>query len=387
MEYIKLNELCEINIGKTPSRSNSDYWGIGNKWLSIADLKSKYVSEAKEEITDLAVEEAKMRVVPKNTVVMSFKLSIGKLAILQEDMYTNEAIANFRIKNKELITPEYLYYALKTLNFDNSTDRAVMGATLNKSKLNDIKIPYCKIDIQKKIVEVLDKSQSLIDKKKEQIDLLDDLVKSRFVEMFGYLTKNKNKYNSKKIGILCEEILGGGTPSKSHPEYYGGEIPWVTPKDMKCKEINKAQIYINENGIKNSSAKIIKKNSVLMVIRSGILKKTLPIAINRVEVAINQDMKAFILGNSVNIQYFYFAIKNIERELLSNVRGVTADNIEFSIIKNYELPIPPIELQNEFAEFVTQTDSIRSKMEASLSELEDNFNSLIQKALKGELFN
>lgn len=387
MEYIKLNELCEINIGKTPSRSNSDYWGIGNKWLSIADLKSKYVSEAKEEITDLAVEEAKMRVVPKNTVVMSFKLSIGKLAILQEDMYTNEAIANFRIKNKELITPEYLYYALKTLNFDNSTDRAVMGATLNKSKLNDIKIPYCKIDIQKKIVEVLDKSQSLIDKKKEQIDLLDDLVKSRFVEMFGYLTKNKNKYNSKKIGILCEEILGGGTPSKSHPEYYGGEIPWVTPKDMKCKEINKAQIYINENGIKNSSAKIIKKNSVLMVIRSGILKKTLPIAINRVEVAINQDMKAFILGNSVNIQYFYFAIKNIERELLSNVRGVTADNIEFSIIKNYELPIPPIELQNEFAEFVTQTDSIRSKMEASLSELEDNFNSLMQKALKGELFN
>ena len=126
MEYIKLNELCEINIGKTPSRSNSDYWGIGNKWLSIADLKSKYVSEAKEEITDLAVEEAKMRVVPKNTVVMSFKLSIGKLAILQEDMYTNEAIANFRIKNKELITPEYLYYALKTLNFDNSTDLSLI---------------------------------------------------------------------------------------------------------------------------------------------------------------------------------------------------------------------------------------------------------------------
>ena len=141
MEYKKLNELCEINIGKTPSRNKSEYWGEGSSWLSISDLKDKFITKTKEEITSMAISACNMKIVPKDTVVMSFKLSIGKTAILKEDMYTNEAIANFPIKNNSLI-PEYLYYAIKTLNFDN-TDRAVMGATLNKAKLNELRIPYC----------------------------------------------------------------------------------------------------------------------------------------------------------------------------------------------------------------------------------------------------
>ena len=100
MEYVKLNTLCEINIGKTPSRNKSIYWGSGNKWLAISDLKEKYIYKSKEEITDIAVEESNMKLVPKDTVIMSFKLSIGKVAILKEDMFTNEAIANFKIKDK-----------------------------------------------------------------------------------------------------------------------------------------------------------------------------------------------------------------------------------------------------------------------------------------------
>ena len=160
MEYKKLNELCEINIGKTPSRNKSEYWGDGSSWLSISDLKDKFITKTKEEITSMAISACNMKSVPKNTVVMSFKLSIGKTAILKEDMYTNEAIANFPIKNNSLI-PEYLYYAIKTLNFNN-TDRAVMGATLNKAKLNELRIPYCEINKQKEIVEVLNKAQELL---------------------------------------------------------------------------------------------------------------------------------------------------------------------------------------------------------------------------------
>ena len=193
MEYRKLNELCEINIGKTPSRNKSEYWGDGSSWLSISDLKDKFITKTKEEITSKAISECNMKIVPKNTVVMSFKLSIGKTAILKEDMYTNEAIANFPIKNNSLIS-EYLYYAIKTLNFDN-TDRAVMGATLNKAKLNELKIPYCEINKQKEIVEVLNKAQELIDKRKEQIEALDELIKSKFIEMFGDPITNPKGWN------------------------------------------------------------------------------------------------------------------------------------------------------------------------------------------------
>lgn len=390
MEYIKLNELCEINIGKTPSRSNSDYWGIGNKWLSISDLKSKYVSEAKEEITDLAVEEAKMRLVPKNTVVMSFKLSIGKLAILEEDMYTNEAIANFRIKNKGLITPEYLYYALKTLNFDNSTDRAVMGATLNKSKLNDIKIPYCKIDIQKKIVEVLDKAQSLIDKKKEQIELLDELVKSRFVEMFGDINKNNKIWDVKILSELIDVI--GGYAFKS-TEFVEEGIPV-----LKIGNIN-AGYFKNTNLMFWNEEEKLER----YLIRPGDLVISLTGTVGKDDYGnvciMGKDYDKYYLNqrnakldirdeNILSKLYLTYALKvpEIKKRLTGISRGVRQANISNKDIQNLELPIPPIELQNEFAEFVTKTDSIRSKMEASLSELEDNFNSLMQKAFKPELF-
>ena len=380
MEYIKLNELCEINIGKTPSRSNSDYWGIGNKWLSIADLKSKYVSEAKEEITDLAVDEAKMRVVPKNTVVMSFKLSIGKLAILQEDMYTNEAIANFRIKNKELITPEYLYYALKTLNFDNSTDRAVMGATLNKSKLNDIKIPYCKIDIQKKIVEVLDKSQSLIDKKKEQIDLLDELVKSRFIEMFGDPVLNTKEWEVKKVIDVCECMV----PGRDKPKSFTGDIPWITIDDLKINRVtykSKSCLGLTDDEIKEVKRKKIPKGSVLMscVGNLGIC------SIAGEDMIINQQLHSFQCKEINN--YFLMYYLGFRKDYMeSKASSTTVLYMNKTVCNSIPVYLPPMELQNEFAEFVTQIDSIRSKMEASLSELEDNFNSLMQKAFKGELF-
>ena len=380
MEYIKLNELCEINIGKTPSRSNSDYWGIGNKWLSIADLKSKYVSEAKEEITDLAVDEAKMRVVPKNTVVMSFKLSIGKLAILQEDMYTNEAIANFRIKNKELITPEYLYYALKTLNFDNSTDRAVMGATLNKSKLNDIKIPYCKIDIQKKIVEVLDKSQSLIDKKKEQIDLLDELVKSRFIEMFGDPVLNTKEWEVKKVIDVCECMV----PGRDKPKSFTGDIPWITIDDLKINRVtykSKSCLGLTDDEIKEVKRKKIPKGSVLMscVGNLGIC------SIAGEDMIINQQLHSFQCKEINN--YFLMYYLGFRKDYMeSKASSTTVLYMNKTVCNSIPVYLPPMELQNEFAEFITKTDSIRSKMEASLSELEDNFNSLMQKAFKGELF-
>ena len=97
MKKVKLGDVCEINIGKTPSRSEMSYWNGIFPWLSISDMKEKFLCVTKERITEEAIQRLKMKIVPKGTVVMSFKLSIGKVAILSEDMYTNEAIANFEI--------------------------------------------------------------------------------------------------------------------------------------------------------------------------------------------------------------------------------------------------------------------------------------------------
>ncbi len=166
-------------------------------------------------------------------------------------------------------------------------------------------------------------------------------------------------WQTKPITVVCHKIFGGGTPSKSHPEYFMGSIPWVSPKDMKTTIICDSIDHITEDAIARSTTNLVPANSVLMVIRSGILKHTLPVAINSVPVTINQDMKAFVPNSQVMAEYLLHYFKAIEADVLSGVRGVTADNIDFKTFQLRGIIVPPHDLQNEFASFVEQTDKLK----------------------------
>ena len=184
--------------------------------------------------------------------------------------------------------------------------------------------------------------------------------------MFGDPIKNTMKWNTDTIENLCSDIYGGGTPSKSHPEYYeNGDIVWISSKDMKTNNLNDSQIKINQLGIDNSTAKMIPTNSVIMVIRSGILKHTLPVAINTIPITINQDLKAFIPNKKILSVFLMFLFKMLEKDILTSVRAVTADNIEFNSLKQRQIIVPPIEFQNKFVTFVQQID--KSKFECAIS--------------------
>ena len=184
--------------------------------------------------------------------------------------------------------------------------------------------------------------------------------KSRFIELFGDPLLNKKGWLLKTVESVFLEIYGGGTPSKSHPEYYeNGNIPWVSSKDMKTDILYGSQIHINQLGVENSTAKLVPINSVIMVIRSGILKHTLPIAINAVPITVNQDLKVFVPGSDVLAVFMMYQFKLLEKDILSGVRAVTADNIEFNALKQRSIIVPPMELQNEFAAFAEQTDKLK----------------------------
>lgn len=249
---------------------------------------------------------------------------------------------------------KYLYYALKNAKIPNT------GYNRHFKWLKQISISYPEHEKQSMIVEILDKLEDSIDNYNTILGLLDKLVKARFIEMFGEPVNNDKVWVKDSVERLCREIYGGGTPSKSHPEYYeGGKIPWITSKDMKTDILIDSQIHINEDGVANSTARIVPKNSVIMVIRSGILKHTLPVAINAVPVTVNQDLKVFVAGNRIVTKFLAYQFKMMERDILSGVRAVTADNIEFDALKRRELIVPPIELQQEFADFVEQVDKSR----------------------------
>ena len=381
MDYINLNELCEINIGKTPSRNVEKYWGEGYNWLAISDLKNKLITETKEMITDEAINDCNMKIVSKDTVVMSFKLSIGKIGILQKDMFTNEAIANFPIKDKSKLIPEYLYYALKTLRF-NDIDRAVMGATLNKAKLNKLKVPFCDLEKQKKIVEILNESQILIEKRKEQIELLDELVKSRFIEMFGDLKNEKHMALNE-----CTNFID-----------YRGKTPTLSDTGIRI---------INAKSVGNGAFKYIDEYISEETYNSW-MRRGVPVAGDVLFVTeghtfgnvcrIPNDLKKFAMGQRVITMQGDKAVINntfLAQYMQTNAfkididkykTGSSAQGIRSKELQKILIPIPPIELQNQFSDFVKQVDKLKFEMEKSLKELEDNFSSLMQKAFKGELF-
>lgn len=284
----------------------------------------------------------------------------------------------------EELDQQYLLHYLKSDMMLTYIKEYATGSVRDNLKLSDLgKFPINlrPLDEQRKIAAVLDKVSDLIAKRRQQLDKLDELVQARFVEMFGDPISNPHKWELQSLSNICKDIYGGGTPSKSHPEYFEGSIPWVSPKDMKSDIIMDSIDHITEEAVENSSTKMVPKGAVLMVIRSGILKHTLPVAIAAVELTVNQDMKAFIVGENVTAKFLMYYFRTIEADVLSRVRSVTADNIDFKEFQKRMVILPPIELQNRFDAFVEQTEKTKTTISRSLEKLET-----LKKALMQEYF-
>lgn len=389
MKYEKLANYYKVTSGGTPSRKNSEFYLDGKiPWVKTGDLKNMYLEDVSEFITERGLEKSSAKLFPKDTVLIAmYGATIGNCSILSIDAATNQACAAF-LPNENIL-PEYLYYFFHNIKND-LIFKAVGGAqpNISISILRNIEIPYCSLNRQKAIVDVLNLSREIINKRKAQVTELSSLIQSTFLEMFGNPLTNNYGYKTDQIKNICDDIKGGGTPSKRRPEYYKGDIPWVTPKDMKTLLIKDSIDHINNEAIENSSTKLIPADSLLMVIRSGILKRYLPVAINKEDVTLNQDMKAFIVNkNIVTPEYLLLFFQNYQKKLLSQVRSVTADNLDFNQIKGVEVPIPPIEKQVEFSNLFNQINTLIENIKQQILIQEELYISLMQRAFKGELFN
>ncbi|RVX46242.1 type I restriction enzyme S subunit [Nonomuraea polychroma] len=178
------------------------------------------------------------------------------------------------------------------------------------------------------------------------------------------------KWPEAPIGSIAK-FVGGGTPKRDKGEYYGGSIPWVTPKDMKSWRISDSQVKLTESGLQNSPAKLVPAGSVLVVVRSGILKHTVPVAIASVPVALNQDMKALICSEDILPEYLARFIKERSDQILTWVRATTADNFPISDLQKLSIPIPPIEEQQRIVETLRRANELQVKRQQTIGLLDD----------------
>ena len=387
MEY-RLDELFDLQMGKTPSRNNPEYWDAeDHKWISIGDLSKcgKYIYETKEYLSDKAVAESGISQIPANTVIMSFKLSIGKTAITPEPMYSNEAIMSFRDKKVVPLLPDYLFYMFSGKDWDAGTNKAVMGKTLNKATLSQIKIRVHSLSKQQEIVRVLDKTAAIIELRQQELQKLDELVKARFVEMFGDSKLNPNSYPICQLSEHIEFLTSG---SRGWAQYCvdNGSEWFITIKNVKdCRiSIDNMQPI---NAPDNAEAKRTKvqEGDLLISItadlgRTGVVTK---------EIAdhgayINQHLTCIRLNkeilNPLYVAFFMESPAGKEQFESKNQSAVKA-GLNFNSINSLRLLVPPMDEQSAFVEFVHQVDKSKLAVQQSLDKLE-----LLKKALMQKYF-
>ena len=224
-------------------------------------------------------------------------------------------------------------------------------------------------DKQNQILNTIGILESIIDKYELEIDHLNNLIKARFVEMF------KGKYDLFKVGEKLK-TTSGGTPKSSVGEYYdGGDIPWLTSGEVNYGDITKPSSYITEKGLKNSSAKWVPENSIVIAMYGATAGK---VGIVRYKTTTNQAVCSVLPNNNFNQEFLRYAFQDISEELTSKAIGGGQLNISQTIIKNSYIVDAPIEEQERFASFAKQVDKSKFAVQKSLEKTQLLFDSLMQ---------
>ena len=268
---------------------------------------------------------------------------------------------------------QYLLYYLKS-DISKAFIRALATGSvrdnLKFTTLQDFPIEIRSLDEQKEIVKKLDKISELILLRKEELKQFDELVKSQFIEMF------EGKFDTLKIGEVFR-TTSGGTPSKSRLEYYkNGTIPWLSSGEVNKGIIYTVKNYITQEGVDNSSAKMVPENSVVIAMYGATAGQ---VGLLRIPTTTNQAVCSVLPDSRYIPEYLYYAIKSKKDWMISQCAGGAQPNISQGVIKRMEIVNAPYELQKEFAAFVEQTDKSKFRIKESLENLENCYKALLQK--------
>ena len=277
---------------------------------------------------------------------------------------------------KKNVLPEYLCYVVRYMHLE----KYFSGATIPHIYFRDYKseeFNLVPVDYQEEIVATLGKIEAIVAARQRQLQKLDELVKARFIELFGGI-HNSNKYPYKPIQELTD-VISGGTPNRDVNEYWEcGTIPWVKTTELQNNLIKEVDEYITEKGLNSSSAKLVPPGTVLIAMYGQGKTRGMTAYLN-IEACTNQACACILPSDQINQTFLWkFLILSYDN-LRGMAKGGNQPNLNGTIIKNYPILYPPIELQEQFAAFVEQTDKSKVAVQKALDETQLLFDSLMQK--------
>lgn len=387
MKVYKLSECTEIYSGSTPSTNNPELWDGNIVWITprdLSNLQTKYVNESEKKITKEGYKSCSTKMLPIGSVLLSSRAPIGHVAIAEIELCTNQGFKSF-IPKSDLLCSDYLYYWLKA-NKEFLQNLGV-GATfkeVSKSTLADVEIPLPSLEEQRRIASILDKADAIRQKRQHAIAKLDELLQATFIDMFGDPVSNPKKLKLQKLSEISI-ISTGNTPSRADEDNYGNFIEWIKSDNLNNNFdiATQATEYLSEKG--KLKARVVPSGSILVTCIAGSLNCIGNLAIVDREVSFNQQINAITPIENIQTEYLYYLLKVSKSIIQSFSTNSMKGMISKSTFSQIELPIASSEQQAKFVEIFNKFFDLKCKAKKELSELENLFSALQQKAFNGTI--
>ena len=371
-------DVCEIVSGSTPSRKNEEYWsGSDVPWFTVKDVRQQghEIHWTKESVSKNALETSSINMVPRGTVLVCCTASIGEYALAQIPLTFNQQF-NGLVPNGE-VDSKYLMHWASTIQGKllEMSGKATVDF-VSQSKLKSLSIPLPPLEEQKRIAGILDEADRVRKKTQALIDKYDELAQSLFLDMFGDPVTNPKGWEVKPLGELFQ-ISTGKTPSTKDSENFNGNIPFVTPPDFNSDD--ETDRFLSEKGAAQS--RIVPKGS-LLVTCIGSIGKT---KIVDLPSCFNQQINAIEIGSGWHPEVLEFAVQGMRSVLEAAASATTVPILNKGNFQKIKVFVPPAELQESFTSRYRQIQRSVGELKSGKEQGQALFNSLLQKAFKGEL--
>lgn len=363
---VKLGDIFEIGSGGTPSKSHPEYYGGNIPWVKTGDLKNEYLYEVEDFITEEGLNNSSAKMYEADTVLIAmYGATIGATSILKMNACANQACASFK-KNEQVI-PEYLYYFLRSQK-EKFVKDGVGGAQSNISVgyLKKVEMELPSLEEQKVIVDILDKISDVVCKRSFELQFLDDLIKARFIELFGDPVHNPKGWTVKSLGELSVQINSGNTPKGGEQVYVEKGITFFRSQNVWKDRFEMDDIaYIDEETHASMSRSSLKHGDILMT-KTGRIN-TENSSLGRAALYMGEDDAANVNGHvyfirlkpGVNNKFILRILVSDEyRDYIRSVcvGGIDKRQLNKNHIEDFPIICPPDDMVDEYIDLVEQVD-------------------------------
>lgn len=393
MKFERLENIVEIIGGNAAPKGNNAFGSSGLPFIKMKDLGNKHLTnnlvEIENLVSDSVAKANRLKVIKKGAILLPRSGSVGlnHRAVLGVDAYMVSHICALQLKNEKDVFNQYLYYYLTTINFNSITKKTTGLDAITFQDLAKVVVPIPTLSDQIYFANILSQAENLITKRRESIRLLDEFLKSTFLEMFGDPLKNEKKWKFEYVSEVSDIISGYAFKSEEYSEdindvkicggliIYSGWVDWAKANYWPKSKVNGLDRYWL---MKGDIIMAMDRPWISTGFKLAMIKETDP-------ASLLIQRTARIRCRSVNNHFLYFMFSHKCFEVHCKPTETTVPHISPTEIKNFKIPVPPIALQTKFSQIVEKTEALKSQYQQSLQELENLYGSLSQWAFKGEL--